>query len=70
MNTSHTVEQAVKIARKLGYPVVLKVHSHTITHKSDVGGVKLCLRSAAPEVEAAACEVVRRVKDELAACRT
>jgi len=40
-------EQAVKISGKLGYPVALKVHSHTITHKTDVGGVKLGLRSAA-----------------------
>ena len=27
-----------------GYPVVLKLHSQTVTHKSDVGGVKLFLR--------------------------
>jgi acetyltransferase len=46
-HVAHSAEQTVKIARKLGYPVALKVHSHTITHKSDVGGVKLCLRSAA-----------------------
>jgi acetyltransferase len=40
-------EQAVEIAKKIGQPVVLKIHSETITHKSDVGGVKLNLRSAA-----------------------
>jgi acetyltransferase len=49
---AHTGEQAVNIARKLGYPVALKVHSNTITHKSDVGGVKLCLRSAAAVAKA------------------
>jgi acetyltransferase len=42
-----TEEQAVDHAKKIGAPVVLKLHSETITHKSDVGGVKLNLRSAA-----------------------
>ena len=40
-------EQAVEIAKKIGGPVVLKIYSETITHKSDVGGVKLNLRSGA-----------------------
>ena len=30
--------------RSIGYPVVVKLYSQTITHKSDVGGVKLDLR--------------------------
>ena len=34
---------AVKLASEIGVPVVLKIHSHTITHKTDVGGVKLNL---------------------------
>jgi acetyltransferase len=34
---------AVKNANEIGYPVVLKVHSETITHKTEVGGVKLNL---------------------------
>ena len=37
-------DEAVAFARRIGYPVVLKVHSQTITHKTDVGGVKLDLR--------------------------
>jgi len=41
-----TEEEAVSRANSLGYPVVLKLHSHTITHKTDVGGVKLNLRDA------------------------
>ena len=32
---------AVEAANDIGYPVVVKLHSETITHKSDVGGVKL-----------------------------
>ena len=39
-------EEAVKMAEEIGYPVVLKLHSETITHKTDVGGVKLNLLDA------------------------
>ena len=42
-----TVDDAVKFADKMGYPVVLKLHSETITHKTDVGGVQLNLGNAA-----------------------
>ena len=42
-----TEEEAVELAKKIGGAVVLKIHSETITHKSDVGGVKLNLRGAA-----------------------
>ena len=38
-----TEAEAVAGARELGYPVVLKLHSETVTHKTDVGGVKLDL---------------------------
>jgi acetyltransferase len=38
-----TVEEAVAAAKKIGYPVVLKLLSSTISHKSDVGGVQLNL---------------------------
>jgi acetyltransferase len=36
-------EEAIDHAREIGYPVVLKIFSETITHKTDVGGVKLNL---------------------------
>lgn len=39
--------QAVEIAAEMGYPVVLKVVSDTITHKSDIGGVELNLPDTA-----------------------
>jgi acetyltransferase len=39
--------QAVQIARSIGFPVVLKLLSNTIAHKSDVGGVKLHLDNVA-----------------------
>ena len=38
--------EAVDLAKKIGGAVVLKVFSETITHKSDMGGVKLNLRGA------------------------
>jgi acetyltransferase len=40
-----TADQAVSIAQQLGYPVVLKIWSPDILHKSDVGGVRLGLKS-------------------------
>ena len=41
-----TVDEAVAAADDIGYPVVVKLVSHTITHKSDVGGVRLDLPDA------------------------
>jgi acetyltransferase len=42
-----SADLAVREADRIGYPVVLKLYSHTITHKTDVGGVKLNLRDSA-----------------------
>ena len=39
-------DDAVTAADAMGYPVVLKLHSETITHKTDVGGVQLNLKNA------------------------
>ncbi len=38
-------DEAVKIANEIGYPVVLKIVSPDIVHKSDVGGVKINLKN-------------------------
>ena len=38
-----SADQALQTARRIGYPVVLKLHSETVTHKTDVGGVQLNL---------------------------
>jgi acetyltransferase len=43
---ANTEEEAVAQAEKIGYPVVLKLHSYDITHKTDVGGVQLNLPGA------------------------
>ena len=50
-------DQAIAAAKQLGFPVVLKVVSPEISHKSDVGGVKLNLLSE-EEVGAAFDEIV------------
>ncbi|MDD2332552.1 MAG: bifunctional acetate--CoA ligase family protein/GNAT family N-acetyltransferase, partial [Candidatus Cloacimonetes bacterium] len=38
-------EEAIRIAEQMGYPVVLKIHSQDISHKTDAGGVILNLSS-------------------------
>ena len=38
-----TEDDAIKIAKKIGYPVVMKIASPQIIHKSDAGGVKVNL---------------------------
>jgi len=53
--------EAVAIADRIGYPVVLKVVSTTIAHKSDVGGVALNLGDARA-VEAAYVSLVATVR--------
>jgi acetyltransferase len=44
---AHTSSEAVKIANQIGFPVVAKVVSADILHKSDVGGVVLNIGNAA-----------------------
>src|SRR5271166_4701773 len=43
---AETLDAAVAAAENLGYPIVLKINSETIVHKTDVGGVQLNLRDA------------------------
>ena len=50
--TAATGEEAAATAAKTGFPVVVKLNSATITHKTDVGGVVLNVKSA-EEVKAA-----------------
>ncbi len=46
------IEEAVSFAAQMKYPVVLKLFSETITHKSDIGGVKLNLKSSEEVIKA------------------
>ena len=57
-----TADEAVSAARELGHPVVLKVISPAIVHKSDVGGVVLNLGSD-KEVRDGYARLLQRVKE-------
>jgi acyl-CoA synthetase (NDP forming) len=46
------VDSAVAVARRIGFPVVLKIDSHDVLHKTDLGGVALGLASEAAVREA------------------
>jgi acyl-CoA synthetase (NDP forming) len=58
---AQTAAEAATIARKIGFPVVAKVVSPDILHKSDIGGVALNLNSPA-EVKKAFSDITARVK--------
>ena len=58
-----SADEAVEAAEDIGYPVVIKLDSQTITHKTDVGGVRLNLGDA-DEVRQAFEEMERRIGDE------
>ncbi|HEV2696893.1 MAG TPA: acetate--CoA ligase family protein, partial [Terriglobales bacterium] len=60
---ARTEDEAVEHAKNIGYPVVLKVFSETITHKTDVGGVKLNLTDQA-EVRQAYQEILISVSQK------
>ncbi|MEO8778643.1 MAG: acetate--CoA ligase family protein [Rhodanobacter sp.] len=41
---AHSVDEAIAVAARIGYPVVVKAQADALTHKSDVGGVAVGLR--------------------------
>ena len=59
---AENAREAARIAGEIGYPVVLKLYSETITHKTDVGGVALNLKNA-DEVRVA-FEAIRTLVEE------
>jgi acetyltransferase len=58
---ARTSEDAVAAAKGIGYPVVMKIVSPQILHKSDIGGVKLNVNSK-KEVENTFFDITTRVK--------
>lgn len=56
-----TADEAVTALSQLSAPVVLKIESPDIPHKSDIGGVKLGLRTPA-DVRAACAEIVQNAR--------
>ena len=61
---ARTKKEAVLIAKEMGLPVVLKIVSPDIIHKSDVGGVRVNLRTLR-DVERAYSEIMRAVKERV-----
>jgi acetyltransferase len=55
-------EQAVEMAREIGYPVVLKIASPDILHKTDVGGVRVGLESRQEVIDAYELMVYRALR--------
>jgi acetyltransferase len=63
---ARTPEEAVAAAKGIGYPVVMKIISPQIIHKSDMGGVKINLNTK-KEVENAFFDITTRVRNILPA---
>lgn len=59
--TAASEEECVRLAGELGYPLVMKVHSPDITHKTEVGGVRLDLRSD-EDVRSAFAQIMESVR--------
>ena len=57
-----TEDEAVKLAEKIGYPVVMKIHSPDITHKSDSGGVVLDVQCEEP-LRKSFNKIMKKVKE-------
>jgi len=60
---ARSADEAADVAHRMGYPVVLKIHSPEITHKTDVGGVMLNL-SSDEKVRKAYDRITTRAKEQ------
>ena len=61
---AHSAEEAVAIGNGLGYPVVIKIASPDILHKSDVGGVILNIKDS-NSLRSAYTQMMKRVKEAI-----
>ena len=61
-------EEAISISQKFGFPVVLKIASPDIVHKSDAGGVRLGLKTAS-EVGKAYAQILQAIRQNHPAAR-
>jgi len=59
-----TEKKAVEIAEKIGYPVVMKIHSPQITHKTEVGGVVVDLRCE-DDIRKHFNQMIKRAKEKV-----
>ena len=58
---AQTEDEAVDLARRVGFPVALKLASHRLVHKTEIGGVRLFL-----DEETAVRQAFRDIRDRLA----
>ncbi len=65
---ARTREDAVEMAKQIGFPVAMKIVSPDVVHKVDVGGVKLDLTNE-EEVKAAFDEIIANVKAKISRAR-
>ncbi len=59
-----TADDAVSLAQKMGLPVVAKISSPQILHKTDIGAVRINLKTE-DEVRAAFCEIMQNSKTHM-----
>lgn len=64
LKVATSVQEAIKYAEEIGYPVVLKILSPDVIHKFDVGGVILNVKSS-KEVEEAYNKILRNTKEKV-----
>ncbi len=67
-HVAHNADEAVSLASKTGFPVVMKIVSPDIAHKTEINGVKLGL-SSAKEVEDAYKQIINNVRDKQPSAR-
>lgn len=56
------VEEAVALANKMGYPVVMKMTSKTTSHKTDVGGVRVNIQNEAA-LRAEYADLIKKLRE-------
>lgn len=61
---AHTTKEALAASKKIGYPLVMKIVSPDILHKTDVGGVRVGIENA-HQVEEAFLEITSQTKQYL-----
>ena len=59
-----TEEEAVKVAEDIGYPVVMKIVSPQVVHKTEAGGVKIGIEDE-EELRQAYCMIMSSVKEKV-----
>lgn len=63
-NIAENEDDAIRVANEIGYPVVMKINSPDILHKSDLGGIRLDLNDAA-SVRQAYQEMISTVQTKM-----